>query len=243
MFIKGYVDILGNDSEDPWDQVHVNEILFHQVDSQVLLASPANPPGAEQQFIKLLRSSFMPLSGRALYRRLVALQFHLESAERPDGSVVPVGRGDVRLADSRTRIGLTAVPGPPADVFIARDEIVTAELASGDPRRGQRLLLNHALLYAVENLIRAVVFPDYLLPHCYKAVEAIQNQMSGRRGFACIGLRKAYVDYIMERANRRSADERHAPDQPSSPLAIPLSEGTECLRRTREVISRFAANL
>jgi hypothetical protein len=91
--------------------------------------------------------------------------------------------------------------------------------------------------------VRAVLTPQAPLPELYKAIEAIQDALGGRSSFSSIGVAKSYVDFIMQRANIRTGDQRHAPADPASVCVVPASELRECLIRAREVIVRYANSI
>jgi hypothetical protein len=243
VFAKGYVDIIVEDSQGPWDPIEVRDLTYSQVTPRLLQAVPRSPIATEDEFVALVRATFMPLAARVLWRRLVALRFHLDRAERSDGSSVRIGRGDIRLTDNRTMIGLKPSAGPTSDLFVARDELISADLAASESAKARFLLANPTVRYCIENFIQAITSPDYMLAHIYKAVEAIQADLGGRAHFTTIGLAKAYIDYVMQRANRSAADERHAPRDPAALDVVPISEKRECLIRVRETISRYAAHL
>jgi hypothetical protein len=129
------------------------------------------------------------------------------------------------------------------DIPRVRDDIIIHEFAKNSSDRAEVLMADAALLHALEDFIRAVLYPDTMLASLYKSIEIIQKRLGGRTNFSQIGLTKAFVDYVMKRANREVADERRAPANPTSIKPIDVKEKRGCLERTREVIVKYAASI
>lgn len=146
MFVHAYVDIIGVDQPDDWIPLQIRGVSFTQVEPKVLKAMPQAPLPDEPAFVIQVRSALFPLAARTVFQRLVALSFHLDRAETDSGNVIAIGRFDIKLGDPRTVIGLAPVVEQPTDTFLARDEIIEAELAASDATRTAKLLADPALV-------------------------------------------------------------------------------------------------
>lgn len=232
MFCK--VSILGNDSDEPWEIVTVGGIEFEHSQPNFLLARLASATTDMNRLAAKVESALPSLAAIVLFRRLVALKFHVDRGP---------GYADIILRDPRHFTGLESFSDRMQDIPRVRDDIIIHELAKNGSDRAEVLMADATLLHALEDFIRAVLYPDTTLASLYKSIEIIQKRLGGRTNFSQIGLSKAFVDYVMERGNREVADERHAPDNPISIEPIDLKEKRVCLERTRDVIVKYAASI
>jgi hypothetical protein len=231
--------ISGTDSEQPWETISVCGIAFDRTSPGTVTGHSDSVTLDATQVSELIPV----LAAVVLFRRLVALKFYLEPVQPSEGLTVGSNPNDIILRDNRIFRGLEASSDRGQDISLVRDTIILHVLAAGSESRAELLLGDATLIHALEEFIRAILYPDSLLHSLYKLIEGIQKRLGGRVEFRKIGLSKGYVDYVMERANRRQANERHAADDPRTVEPVGDDEKRTCLERCREVISGYAASI
>jgi hypothetical protein len=221
------IEVKGNIHGAITPPIIVGGVTFSWRDSTTLVAeSPTATPA-------IIESTFSELQPILLFQLMAPIQLYLS---------LP-GRADIILRDSRVFHGPEPVSTTWSDILGIRDVIVERELANGNGIRTQALRANPPLIYAIEHFIRAVLLPGNCIPELYKAVESIKNALGSWADLSKIGVTKSYVDYVKNRANKGTTDERHAPSDPVAVSSVSTQETRECMSRVRTIIERFARSL
>lgn len=242
---EAHMRIIGDDDTQPWQRVEIDNLIVEWQSADTLRVTGRVPFANCEAFCKHVRSSLPRLAARSLWNRLRALRFVISGAREVTPEHITLHPGaPVRLHHAgEEAVGLEPMRPGQWDIASIRDEIAIAILAGGDQRVARILQQSVTLLYALEGLIRAVLQPENALPHMYKAIEVVQNHLGRRTDFQRIGVSKAYVDFVMSRANSPEFDERHAPNGAAGVQRVCGTDKQECLSRTRTIIQKFAASL